>query len=282
MGFTTPKTKLNAWFPDNPVFWKNEGIQIAYRNLAVSMPNLLLGFAIWLMWSIIVVRVQQVHDKNPDFYRFVENPDWDDKTYSANLYNLPAIAGLAGGTFRIPNSFMIMPLGGRLVVSMTTLLLAIPCLIAYAELSKTECSYNMLITAAFFSGVGGGAFASSMVSGIPGRWPRGTATPTFCLCAPTPSLYFCFSLFLTLFPFFLTRHREQSNISFFFPKAQQGLALGLNAGIGNLGVSLSQVFCRGRARTLKPCRPETCSCHRQLSSSDSEDETEPSIRGFLF
>jgi NNP family nitrate/nitrite transporter-like MFS transporter len=47
-----------------------------------------------------------------------------------------------------------------------------------------------------FSGVGGGAFASSM-----------------------------------------------SNISFFFPKSQQGLALGLNAGIGNLGVSLSQVFC---------------------------------------
>ena len=172
MGFTTPKTKLNAWFPDNPVFWKNEGIQIAYRNLAVSMPNLLLGFAIWLMWSIIVVRVQQVHDKNPDFYRFVENPDWDDKTYSANLYNLPAIAGLAGGTFRIPNSFMIMPLGGRLVVSMTTLLLAIPCLIAYAELSKTECSYNMLITAAFFSGVGGGAFASSMVSKNRGRLPR--------------------------------------------------------------------------------------------------------------
>ena len=34
-----------------------------------------------------------------------------------------------------------------------------------------------------------------------------------------------------------------SNISFFFPKAQQGLALGLNAGIGNLGVSLTQVFC---------------------------------------
>jgi hypothetical protein len=163
MGFALPTTKLKAWFPDNDVFWKNEGMQIAYRNLAVSMPNLLLGFAIWLMWSVLVVRIQQVHDKNPDYYRFVEAPDWNDKAYSANLYNLPAIAGLAGGTFRIPNSFMIMPLGGRLVVSMTTLLLAIPCLIAYAELSKDQCSYNMLIVAAFFSGVGGGAFASSMV-----------------------------------------------------------------------------------------------------------------------
>lgn len=33
------------------------------------------------------------------------------------------------------------------------------------------------------------------------------------------------------------------NASFFLPRAQQGLGLGLNAGIGNLGVSLSQVFC---------------------------------------
>jgi Nitrate/nitrite transporter len=30
---------------------------------------------------------------------------------------------------------------------------------------------------------------------------------------------------------------SMSNISFFFPKAQQGTALGLNAGLGNLGVS---------------------------------------------
>jgi len=68
--------------------------------------------------------------------------------------------------------------------------------IAYAELSKEKTSFATLVVAAMFSGVGGGAFASSM-----------------------------------------------SNISFFFPKAQQGLGLGLNAGIGNLGVSLSQVFC---------------------------------------
>ncbi len=33
---------------------------------------------------------------------------------------------------------------------------------------------------------------------------------------------------------------SMSNISFFFPKAEQGLALGLNAGLGNLGVSVMQ------------------------------------------
>jgi NNP family nitrate/nitrite transporter-like MFS transporter len=32
-----------------------------------------------------------------------------------------------------------------------------------------------------------------------------------------------------------------SGISFFFPKRDLGMALGLNAGIGNLGVSLTQL-----------------------------------------
>ena len=34
---------------------------------------------------------------------------------------------------------------------------------------------------------------------------------------------------------------SMSNISFFFPKRVQGTALGLNAGLGNLGVSIMQV-----------------------------------------
>jgi NNP family nitrate/nitrite transporter-like MFS transporter len=34
---------------------------------------------------------------------------------------------------------------------------------------------------------------------------------------------------------------SMSNISFFFPKSQKGMALGLNAGLGNLGVSVGQL-----------------------------------------
>ena len=34
---------------------------------------------------------------------------------------------------------------------------------------------------------------------------------------------------------------SMSNISFFYPKARQGMALGLNAGLGNVGVSVSQL-----------------------------------------
>ena len=35
---------------------------------------------------------------------------------------------------------------------------------------------------------------------------------------------------------------SMSNISFFFPKRMQGLALGLNAGLGNAGVTTMQIL----------------------------------------
>ena len=72
-------------------------------------------------------------DSSTDFsatYAFAELGDLNAKEYKSLLYTLPSIAGLAGGTFRIPNSFMIMPIGGRVVICMTTLLLAIPCIVS--------------------------------------------------------------------------------------------------------------------------------------------------------
>jgi len=118
---------------------------------------------------------------------------YEDKAYRALLFTLPAVAGLAGATLRIPNSFMIAICGGRNVKFMTTLLLIIPALGAGIALQDHTTPFHIFIILAALSGVGGGAFASSM-----------------------------------------------SNISFFFPKRMQGLALGLNAGLGNLGVSVMQ------------------------------------------
>ena len=76
---------------------------------------------------------------------------------------------------------------------MTSVLLILPALGAGIALQDQTTPFYIFIILAALSGVGGGAFASSM-----------------------------------------------SNISFFFPKKMQGLALGLNAGLGNLGVSLMQ------------------------------------------
>jgi NNP family nitrate/nitrite transporter-like MFS transporter len=111
------------------------------------------------------------------------------------LFTLSAIAGLAGATLRIPNSFLISIAGGRNVVALTTGLLIVPSLGVGIALQSMETPYTTFAILAALSGLGGGNFASSM-----------------------------------------------SNISFFFPKRVQGISLGLNAGLGNIGVSLMQVL----------------------------------------
>ncbi len=183
------------WDVEDDAFWEGEGKRIANRNLWISIPNLLCGFSVWLYWGMIVKTMQKIHFANPDLFAF---SDWvgdtaDETAYKALLYTLPAVAGLAGATLRIPNSFMIAICGGRNVIFMTTVLLIIPAAAAGFALQNPETPFHVYIVLAALSGVGGGAFSSSM-----------------------------------------------SNISFFFPKRVQGLALGLNAGLGNAGVSVMQ------------------------------------------
>ena len=82
--------------------------------------------------------------------------------YKAILFLLPGVAGLSGGTLRIPNSFLTQVAGGRNVVYSTSLLLCIPMIMAGIVLSDPNCNFNTLIACALLSGVGGGSFASSM------------------------------------------------------------------------------------------------------------------------
>jgi NNP family nitrate/nitrite transporter-like MFS transporter len=184
------------WNVEETAFWESTGKSIANRNLWVSIPNLLCGFSVWLYWGMIVQIMQRLHFANTDLFNFTfrnNGQPYDEVGYRALLFTLPAVAGLAGATLRIPNSFMIAICGGRNVIFMTTVLLIIPAFITGIALSDPTTPFWVYIILAAFSGVGGGAFASSM-----------------------------------------------SNISFFFPKRMQGLALGLNAGLGNLGVSVMQ------------------------------------------
>lgn len=176
---------LKDWNVEDPAFWDSTGSRIAKRNLWISIPCLLLGFAVWLMWSIIIVQMERLG------FRF----DPDPAAHTALLYTLPAIAGLAGATLRIPNSFLIAVGGGRNVVFATTALLLIPTMGVGVALKDPTTPYLTFAILAALSGFGGGNFASSM-----------------------------------------------SNISFFFPKRVQGSSLGLNAGLGNLGVSVMQVL----------------------------------------
>ncbi len=183
------------WDVEDAAFWEATGRAVAYRNLWVSIPNLLCGFAVWMLWSTVIVRIQSLHDGDPDLFAFTSatGAALRGNDYNALLYLLPAVAGLAGATLRIPNAFMVGVSGGRNVKAMTTLLLILPALGTGCALQNPQTPFSTFMVLAALSGVGGGVFASSM-----------------------------------------------SNISYFFPKRMQGLALGLNAGLGNLGVSVMQ------------------------------------------
>ena len=171
-------TNIKEWNPEDPEFWENTGKKIAYRNLAISVPSLLGGFAIWLMWGIITVQMLNLG--------FPFSKD--------ELFTLTAIAGLTGATLRIPASFFVRIAGGGNSVFLTTVLLVIPAIGTGIALQDKDTPLWMFQMWAFLSGIGGGNFAASM-----------------------------------------------SNISTFFPKRLQGTALGINAGIGNLGVTTMQI-----------------------------------------
>ncbi|MCM2263900.1 MAG: antiporter [Desulfuromonadales bacterium] len=172
-------TNLDKWNVEDEQFWQSEGKRIATRNLWISIPSLLCGFAVWLYWSIITVQMLNLG------YPFSQS----------EMFTISAIAGLSGATLRIPSSFLIRIAGGRNTIFLTTAMLMIPAVGTGIALQDTATPIGVYYLLALLSGIGGGNFASSM-----------------------------------------------SNISFFFPKKVQGTSLGLNAGLGNFGVTTMQIL----------------------------------------
>ena len=48
--------------PEDENFWSTTGKRIAFRNLWISIPNLLLAFGVWIYWSVIINVMQGLHD----------------------------------------------------------------------------------------------------------------------------------------------------------------------------------------------------------------------------
>jgi MFS transporter, NNP family, nitrate/nitrite transporter len=171
------KYVIGTWEPETPAFWRNTGRSTAQRNLWISIPALLLAFAVWMVWSVVVVNLPNIGFK-----------------YSTNqLFWLTALPGLSGATLRIFYSFMVPIFGGRKWTTISTASLLIPAIGIGFAVQDVNTGYPTMLMLALLCGFGGGNFASSM-----------------------------------------------ANISFFYPKAQKGQALGMNAGLGNLGVSVVQ------------------------------------------
>ena len=134
------------WRPEDNEFWERTGRKIAYRNLALSVPALLCGFAVWGMWGIITVQMMNLG------YPFTQ----------AELFTLTAIAGIAGATMRIPASFLIRVAGGRNTIFLTTAMLLAPAIGTGIVLQHKDWPLWAFQLMALWSGVGGGNFASSM------------------------------------------------------------------------------------------------------------------------
>ncbi|MDR1076017.1 MAG: NarK family nitrate/nitrite MFS transporter [Xanthomonadaceae bacterium] len=168
---------ITDWRPEDPAFWEQTGHKVANRNLLISVGALLLAFAIWMLYSVVIVSLPRAG------FDFSTN----------QLFWLAGIPSLSGATLRIFYSFAIPVFGGRRWTAISTASLLVPAIWLGIAVQNPDTPYWQFAVIAFFCGLGGGNFSSSM-----------------------------------------------SNISFFYPKAKQGFALGINAGIGNLGVSVMQ------------------------------------------
>jgi NNP family nitrate/nitrite transporter-like MFS transporter len=169
--------EIGGWAPEDPEFWQSTGSKIAWRTLIVTTFCLILSFSTWFMVSAIVVKLSGIG------FKFTES----------QLFWLNSMPGLAAGSLRIVHTFLIPIFGTRTTVTISTLLLLIPCIGWGMAVQNPDTSYATFMLLGFLAGLGGGNFSSFM---------------------PSTSL--------------------------FFPKRMQGLALGIQAGIGNFGVSVAQ------------------------------------------
>ncbi|MBX3634242.1 MAG: nitrate/nitrite transporter [Rubrivivax sp.] len=169
---------IAEWNPEDRGFWSSRGRRVAQRNLWLSIPALVLSFAVWMLWSVLVVHLPAAGFR-----------------YSTNqLFWLAALPALCGATLRIFYAFFVPVVGGRRFTALATASLLLPAVGIGLAVQDPGTPYEWMIVLALLCGLGGGNFASSM-----------------------------------------------AHISHFFPKSRKGWALGLNAGLGNLGVWLVQL-----------------------------------------
>ena len=95
---------LIDWRPEDSQFWQERGHAIATRNLWISIPNLLMAFSVWMVWSVVVAKMPAI-----GFDFSVGERFW-----------LAALPGLSGATLRIFYSFMIPIFGGRKWTAIST------------------------------------------------------------------------------------------------------------------------------------------------------------------
>ncbi len=172
-----PPKELEDWDPEDREQWNDGGEKIAKRNLYISVFSLFLAFAVWVVWSVVVVYL----------------PDVGFDYSASQLFLLTALPPLVGATGRIFYSFAVPIFGGRRFNAVATASLLIPALGLGFAVQNPETPFWLMALLAATAGLGGANFSSSM-----------------------------------------------DHVNSLWPERKEGYALGMNAGVGNVGVSAAQ------------------------------------------
>jgi NNP family nitrate/nitrite transporter-like MFS transporter len=140
------KRWITDWRPEDLQFWNSGGSTIARRNLVFSILTEHVGFAVWSMWSVLVLFLGPAYHIDP-----------------AGKFLLTAVPTLVGAVLRLPYTFAVAKFGGRNFTIFSALLLLLPTVLI-AIVLKPGVSYSTLLIVAAVAGVGGGNFASSMTN----------------------------------------------------------------------------------------------------------------------
>jgi len=146
---------IEHWDPDDERFWESTGKRIARRNLVFSIFAEHLGFAIWVLWSVVVLNLANVG-----------------LTMTlAEAFWLTAIPNLVGSALRIPYTFAVPRFGGRLWTGVSAALLLVPSVLlatvvpgGWLAAQPHSTQFWVLFACAATAGMGGGNFSSSMAN----------------------------------------------------------------------------------------------------------------------
>jgi NNP family nitrate/nitrite transporter-like MFS transporter len=139
---------LANWRPDDEAFWEAGGRRIALRNLLFSMPPLFLSFAVWMVWSVVVIELPRIG------FEFT----------TSELFWLAALPGLSGAATRLAYSFVVPVFGGRNFTVFSTASLLLPALWMAFAVQDLGTDYAVFAAIALLCGLGGGNFSASMAN----------------------------------------------------------------------------------------------------------------------
>ncbi len=146
---------IDDWNPDDEQFWETTGKRIARKNLIFSIFAEHLGFALWVLWSVVVINLA-----NAGLAMTLSEMFW-----------LTAVPNLVGSALRIPYTFAVPRFGGRMWTMISASLLLIPALLlavvvpsGWLATQSHDTQFYVLLACAATAGFGGGNFSSSMAN----------------------------------------------------------------------------------------------------------------------